>query len=153
MTGLSACVDAGLVKPKTYDWKDSNLAMFGSDTEKQVKSTYKIALWMCMWPKVSVHAMTSPYIVLALHAISPWQEYRACHFNVKRSKVKLVRPLELRPEMRHYYERWIIVIFRCSDKRISYVFFLCGPPANDHVTYCTLSACLSVRLSVRTCKL
>ena len=29
---------AGLVKPKTYDWKDSNLALFGSDTEKQVKS-------------------------------------------------------------------------------------------------------------------
>jgi len=31
-------VCAGLVKPKTYDWKDSNLALFGSDTEKQVKS-------------------------------------------------------------------------------------------------------------------
>jgi gelsolin len=28
---------SGLVKPKKYDWKDSNLAMFGSDTEKQVK--------------------------------------------------------------------------------------------------------------------
>lgn len=28
----------GLVKPKKYDWKDSNLAMFGSDTEKEVKS-------------------------------------------------------------------------------------------------------------------
>jgi len=28
------------VKPKTYDWKDSNLALFGSDTEKQVKSKY-----------------------------------------------------------------------------------------------------------------
>lgn len=27
----------GLVKAKKYDWKDSNLAMFGSDTEKQVK--------------------------------------------------------------------------------------------------------------------
>jgi len=27
----------GLVKPKNYDWKDSNLALFGSDTEKQVK--------------------------------------------------------------------------------------------------------------------
>lgn len=27
----------GLVKAKQYDWKDSNLAMFGSDTEKQVK--------------------------------------------------------------------------------------------------------------------
>jgi len=26
------------VKPKKYDWKDSNLALFGSDTEKQVKS-------------------------------------------------------------------------------------------------------------------
>ena len=28
----------GLVKAKQYDWKDSNLALFGSDTEKQVKS-------------------------------------------------------------------------------------------------------------------
>lgn len=27
----------GLVKAKKYDWKDSNMAMFGSDTEKQVK--------------------------------------------------------------------------------------------------------------------
>jgi gelsolin len=27
----------GLVKPKEYDWKDSNLALFGSDTEKSVK--------------------------------------------------------------------------------------------------------------------
>lgn len=27
----------GLVKPKQYDWKDSNLALFGSDTEKSVK--------------------------------------------------------------------------------------------------------------------
>ena len=26
-----------LTKPKQYDWKDSNLALFGSDTEKQVK--------------------------------------------------------------------------------------------------------------------
>lgn len=28
---------SGLVKPKQYDWKDSNLALFGSDTEKQIK--------------------------------------------------------------------------------------------------------------------
>ncbi len=27
---------AGLMKAKKYDWKDSNLALFGSDTEKQV---------------------------------------------------------------------------------------------------------------------
>ncbi len=26
----------GLVKAKKYDWNDSNLALFGSDTEKQV---------------------------------------------------------------------------------------------------------------------
>nr|WAQ15590.1 severin/fragmin [Halisarca dujardinii] len=30
---------AGLAKPKKYDWNDSNLAMFGSDTEKQVKKS------------------------------------------------------------------------------------------------------------------
>ena len=29
---------AGLVKAKKYDWKDSNLALFGSDTDKEVKS-------------------------------------------------------------------------------------------------------------------
>lgn len=28
---------AALRKQKQYDWKDSNLAMFGSDTERQVK--------------------------------------------------------------------------------------------------------------------
>jgi gelsolin len=28
---------AGLVKAKKYDWKDSNLALFGSDTEREVK--------------------------------------------------------------------------------------------------------------------
>ena len=27
---------AGLVKAKKYDWKDSNLALFGSDTERNV---------------------------------------------------------------------------------------------------------------------
>lgn len=26
----------GLVKAKKYDWKDSNMALFGSDTEKKV---------------------------------------------------------------------------------------------------------------------
>lgn len=31
---------SGLTKPKQYDWKDSNLAMFGSDTEKDVKSKF-----------------------------------------------------------------------------------------------------------------
>jgi gelsolin len=28
---------SGLVKPKKYDWKDSNMALFGSDVEKKVK--------------------------------------------------------------------------------------------------------------------
>ena len=31
------CV-VGLVKAKKYNWKDSNLSLFGSDTDKQVKS-------------------------------------------------------------------------------------------------------------------
>lgn len=30
---------SGLIKAKKYDWKDSNLALFGSDTEKQVKKS------------------------------------------------------------------------------------------------------------------
>lgn len=31
-----------MIKQKQYDWKDSNLALFGSDTERQVKSKYKL---------------------------------------------------------------------------------------------------------------
>ena len=34
---LSAADMAGLVKAKKYDWKDSNLALFGSDTERNVR--------------------------------------------------------------------------------------------------------------------
>ena len=37
------CLSAsGLRKAKKYDWKDSNLALFGSDLERQVKSEYII---------------------------------------------------------------------------------------------------------------
>jgi len=34
---------AGLVKAKKYEWKDSNLALFGSDEEKKVSFRYKMA--------------------------------------------------------------------------------------------------------------
>lgn len=34
---------AGLVKAKKYDWKDSNLALFGSDLEKNVKIEHALA--------------------------------------------------------------------------------------------------------------
>lgn len=34
---------AGLVKAKKYEWKDSNLALFGSDVEKKVSFSYKMA--------------------------------------------------------------------------------------------------------------
>ena len=30
--------DSKMIKAKKYDWKDSNMALFGSDTDKQVKS-------------------------------------------------------------------------------------------------------------------
>jgi len=30
----------GMIKAKEYDWKDSNLALFGSDTEKSVKKNF-----------------------------------------------------------------------------------------------------------------
>ena len=33
----SSAAMAGLVKAKKYDWKDSNLALFGSDTDRKVK--------------------------------------------------------------------------------------------------------------------
>jgi gelsolin len=47
---------SGLVKPKKYDWKDSNLAMFGSDTEKQVKkeSASKEPAWRQAGKKVGL---------------------------------------------------------------------------------------------------
>lgn len=32
---------AGLVKPKKIDWKDTNLALFGSDTEKNVSFSFQ----------------------------------------------------------------------------------------------------------------
>ena len=32
---------SGLRKAKKYDWKDSNMALFGSDLERQVKSEYE----------------------------------------------------------------------------------------------------------------
>ena len=35
---------AGLVKAKKYDWKDSNLALFGSDTERKVGHVIE---WNC----------------------------------------------------------------------------------------------------------
>ena len=28
---------SGMVKPTEYDWKDSNMALFGSDTDRAVK--------------------------------------------------------------------------------------------------------------------
>lgn len=36
----SFCWFLGLIKAKKYDWKDSNMALFGSDTERQVKSKF-----------------------------------------------------------------------------------------------------------------
>ena len=35
-TDETTVTSTGLVKQKKYDWKDSNLALFGSDTEKNV---------------------------------------------------------------------------------------------------------------------
>ena len=36
----------GLQKAKEYDWKDSNMALFGSDVEKNIKS--KIFFAFCL---------------------------------------------------------------------------------------------------------
>lgn len=43
--GVAVCLNeeltmSGLRKAKKYDWKDSNLALFGSDLEKNVSSLY-----------------------------------------------------------------------------------------------------------------
>ena len=32
-----------MLKPKKYDWKDSNLALFGSDTEKKVNDLFSLS--------------------------------------------------------------------------------------------------------------
>ena len=38
---------AGLVKAKKYDWKDSNLALFGSDTERKVSHVVEARAQKC----------------------------------------------------------------------------------------------------------
>lgn len=35
---ITLFIIAGLRKAKEYDWKDSNMALFGSDVEKNIKS-------------------------------------------------------------------------------------------------------------------
>ncbi len=40
---------SGLRKQKQYDWKDSNLALFGSDVEKNVKSEYAVDIPCDRW--------------------------------------------------------------------------------------------------------
>lgn len=35
---LNLFFKTALVKAKQYDWKDTNLALFGTDTDRQVKS-------------------------------------------------------------------------------------------------------------------
>jgi len=50
---MCVCV-AGLVKPKTYDWKDSNLSLFGSDVEREVKSQSSSLLLVSAVAKAAV---------------------------------------------------------------------------------------------------
>lgn len=38
----------GLVKAKEYDWKDSNLALFGSDVEKNVNNLIVLFTDTCL---------------------------------------------------------------------------------------------------------
>lgn len=38
LAGLYSGIMTGLVKAKKYDWQDSNLALFGSDLEKNVST-------------------------------------------------------------------------------------------------------------------
>ena len=48
---------SGMVKPKEYDWKDSNMALFGSDTDRAVKkdAAGKEPAWKkCDEPKVGL---------------------------------------------------------------------------------------------------
>ena len=47
---------SGLVKAKKYDWNDSNLALFGSDTEKKVRAAFSAPL---PYPSASCVAYTS----------------------------------------------------------------------------------------------
>ena len=49
---------SGLRKAKKYDWKDSNMALFGSDTDKKVKSMYIYHTMYMMFPK---HSLYEPY--------------------------------------------------------------------------------------------
>jgi gelsolin len=88
----------GLVKAKEYDWKDSNLALFGSDTDKQVKKASadteaawqpvkaikdsKVLVWRIEkfkvkeWPKEDCGKFYSgdSYIVLNVHKSADGRE-------------------------------------------------------------------------------
>ena len=46
---------SGLVKPKKINWKDTNLALFGSDTEKNVSLFQIISQWL--WSAVIFNFM------------------------------------------------------------------------------------------------
>lgn len=46
LVGLYCGIMTGLVKAKKYDWQDSNLALFGSDLEKNVSTWRSHNLWM-----------------------------------------------------------------------------------------------------------
>ena len=57
---------SGLVKAKKYDWKDSNLALFGSDLERNV-SKHLVTLWMKFTGKnpINSHNSSSMSIIMS----------------------------------------------------------------------------------------
>jgi len=44
---IALFIIAGLRKAKEYDWKDSNMALFGSDVEKNIKSIVIVKYVFC----------------------------------------------------------------------------------------------------------
>ena len=61
---MAAPPTRGLVKAKKYDWKDSNLALFGSDTEKSIKkeSAQTEAAWKGAGLKPGLQVINSPLL-------------------------------------------------------------------------------------------
>lgn len=72
LVGLYCGIMTGLVKAKKYDWQDSNLALFGSDLEKNVSTWRSHNLWCTLkflfdrYPRNFAKMSTSAGVIVLL---------------------------------------------------------------------------------------
>ena len=68
------------MKPKKYNWKDSNLALFGSKLEREVKSKYLLPnMPQVLFMKKNPYGMTYMFMVFGIASvfINAWQNMQA----------------------------------------------------------------------------